>query len=99
MPRSNITFYAWCVSNDALELVDHLVNKGDAHIYSFGSHTKVKWRCDKGHVFSTDFCKFTNPHRNRSGVVGVFACPVCNGQLVVAGVNDLGTTNPDLASE
>lgn len=97
MPRSNISFRGWCLANDCTYLLTRLVNIQDAN-YSYASHVKVLWRCEQGHQFETDFCKFTNPARNYRGI-GQFSCPVCSGQLVVKGVNDLATIRPDLASE
>lgn len=97
MPRSNVSFRDWCLMNGYVDLLTRLVNSQDAN-YSYASHEKVLWRCEKGHQFKTDFCKFTNKSRNYRGV-GQFSCPVCSGQLVVRGINDLATVRPDLASE
>ncbi len=56
-----------------------------------GSDVKRKWKCSKGHVWraSTDA---------RSGR-GKTGCPVCSGNTVMAGFNDLATTHPKLSSE
>lgn len=53
------------------------------------SGRKVEWRCtvDPRHVW-------TAPVNTRAGGHG---CPVCNGKKVIAGVNDIGTTHPDVA--
>lgn len=54
-----------------------------------GSSKKVGWKCKKGHIWKAVVY-------NRSKGLG---CPVCSNQLVLAGYNDLATTNPKLASE
>ncbi len=54
-----------------------------------GSSKRIWWSCPKGHDWET---RILNRKRG-SG------CPVCAGQVVVAGDNDLGTTHPDVATE
>ena len=54
-----------------------------------GSHLKIKWRCEKGHLWSASV-------EGRSGGNG---CPICLNKQVLAGYNDLATTNPDLAAQ
>ena len=53
------------------------------------SQKKVWWKCDKGHEWQA-----TIASRN----VGS-NCPICSGQKVLTGYNDLATTNPELAKE
>ena len=53
---------------------------------SLHSGRKVGWICEKGHKWSGTVASRTDnrhPHR----------CPVCAGQKVVAGINDLFTTD------
>ena len=57
---------------------------------SFGSERSVAWVCQEGHEYRAIVISRT---RGKSG------CPVCSGQKVVAGFNDLATTNPELVSE
>ena len=97
MPRSSITLEEWCYNNNCLNLLDNLIDKDNKYI-SYASHKKIGWRCQFNHEFYIDPCKFTNPARC-GGNVGVFKCPVCSGQKVVVGFNDLITTRPDLAAE
>ena len=97
MPRSNLNLEMWCISNNCVDLLSHLINISDKYI-SYASHTKIGWKCELGHEFYIDPCKFTNPARCR-GNLGVFKCPVCSGQKVLVGFNDLATTRPDLAAE
>jgi len=58
----------------------------------YGSHRKVWWICKHGHEWQAIIYSRTNKSRP-SG------CPVCAGQKVLAGFNDLTTVNPELASE
>ena len=53
------------------------------------SSKKRPWRCAKGH-------QWTATVSNRSAGND---CPICAGQAVLAGYNDLATVNPDLAAE
>ncbi len=54
-----------------------------------GSLSKFWWQCSKGHDWQA-----TGADR-----VSGKGCPVCSGQKVSKGVNDLATTNPNLAKE
>jgi hypothetical protein len=54
-----------------------------------GSQTKVWWKCDKGHEWRA-------PLGARKSGRG---CPVCSGNQVLAGYNDMATTNPELAAQ
>jgi hypothetical protein len=53
-----------------------------------GSGRKVAWICPEGHPFIASIA-----NRRRTG------CPVCVGQTVLVGVNDLASVNPELAEE
>ncbi|MDB4682423.1 zinc-ribbon domain-containing protein [Synechococcus sp. AH-551-A10] len=55
---------------------------------TFGSGKKMNWICDKGHKY-------------KQRVYGAikYGCPVCAGQEIQSGVNDLATTHPALAKE
>ena len=54
-----------------------------------GSSKNLSWRCAIGHVWKTSVV-------DRAGGAG---CPVCAGQKVLSGFNDLATTNPELAAQ
>ena len=54
-----------------------------------GSNKKVWWICEKGHEWEATVTAIVN-----GGI-----CPVCCGQQVLTGYNDLATTNPELAAE
>ena len=51
-----------------------------------GSSKKFSWKCSRGHSYRATVAA-------RSSGQG---CPYCAGQKVMAGFNDLATTNPDL---
>ena len=53
------------------------------------SHQKKPWRCPVGHRFKASIAHRTNDR----------GCPFCSGNRVLAGFNDLTTTDPDLAAE
>ena len=54
-----------------------------------GSGTSVWWQCQLGHEWKV------SPDKRKSGS----GCPVCLGQAVQVGFNDLATTNPELAAQ
>lgn len=55
---------------------------------SAGSEKKQWWLCSKGHEWEA-----TINSRKKNG------CPVCVNKLVIGGVNDLLTSNPDISAE
>ena len=54
-----------------------------------GSGNKLLWRCVKGHEWEAIVCDRSNGN----------SCPYCSNKKVLAGFNDLATTNPELAKE
>jgi len=54
-----------------------------------GSNKKLFWRCSKNHTWDSP------PHRRVKGS----GCPVCSGNKVLAGFNDLETTHPEIAKQ
>ena len=54
-----------------------------------GSALKRQWKCEKGHSWVASVGA-------RSGGTG---CPVCSNHQILAGYNDLATTNPGIAAE
>lgn len=54
-----------------------------------GSNRKVWWRCSKGHEWQATV----------SSRIEGRGCPYCANKKVLAGFNDLATTNPNLANE
>ena len=61
----------------------------DATKISSRSGKKVSWRCKNNHTWLAAVC-----HRS-----GGYGCPTCSNQRVLAGYNDLATTNPELAAQ
>jgi|LauGreDrversion4_2_1035121.scaffolds.fasta_scaffold88913_3 hypothetical protein len=55
-----------------------------------GSGKKLKWKCKLGHKWIAQVGS-----RSFQGA----GCPVCSNQITVTGINDMGTTNPKMASE
>ncbi len=62
----------------------------DPTTLTFASGKKVQWICDKKHIWQTTVASRGFSSSN---------CPICSGQQVLAGFNDLATTDPDLASQ
>lgn len=56
---------------------------------SKGTKKKFDWKCPNNHIYSALV----------SNRVAGFGCPYCSGNKVLAGFNDLATTDPELASE
>jgi hypothetical protein len=52
-----------------------------------GSSKKKTWECENGHQWKASVSDRTTGH----------GCPICSGKKVLAGFNDLGTTNPEIA--
>lgn len=65
-----------------------LVDSSLARTVSRGSDRSTQWECVNGHRWTTRIS-----HR-----ISGSGCPVCLGRKVTAGVNDLTTTHPDVAS-
>ena len=61
----------------------------DPTTVSVGTNKKNNWKCKLGHRWAASVA-------NRSKGSG---CPVCAGQSVLVGFNDLATINPELAAE
>jgi hypothetical protein len=61
----------------------------DPTTLTFGSDKKRQWKCDVGHVWTA-----VVKSRSKGG-----GCPICSGQRVLSGFNDLASTHPDLAAQ
>jgi len=68
------------------------VNAGRGIQKSGKTNQKRKWKCSRGHIWEATPASRTNTH-HQSG------CPVCTGNLLLIGFNDLATTHPELALE
>jgi hypothetical protein len=85
---------AWKGFNDLATLFPELAKEADGWDPSevvAGSGKNLPWRCGKGHTWTTSVNKRTPP--NPTG------CPVCAGNAVQKGYNDLATRFPELAKE
>ena len=61
----------------------------DPTTVSAGSHKKLGWQCGQGHKWSVSVSQRSRGH----------GCPICSNKMVLAGYNDLATTNPELAAQ
>ena len=61
----------------------------DPTTITFGSQQKISWKCHHGHTWQAIVI-----NRVRGN-----GCPVCSGRIAQPGVNDLATTNPELAAQ
>ena len=64
-------------------------NGWDPKTLTAGSGRKVAWKCEDGHLWNASVLTRSKGH----------GCPVCSGQSLLAGFNDLATMNPGLAAE
>jgi hypothetical protein len=55
-----------------------------------GSSLKLAWECPFGHIYQA------SPVNRTRGKTG---CPVCSGNQILIGFNDLATTHPELAQQ
>ena len=65
-------------------------NIGKPEDFTSGLDTKVWWICKNGHEW---FANIHNRFKNNRG------CPVCSGQKILTGYNDLASLNPELAAQ
>jgi hypothetical protein len=68
------------------------VNAGRGPQKSGKTNQKRRWKCSLGHIWETTPASRTNAH-HQSG------CPICSGNQLLIGFNDLATTHPNLALE
>lgn len=76
------------------ELADEWDTEKNGSLFPYdvtpGSHKKVWWKCKNGHSWLAGI------HNRAYGGQG---CPYCSGRMVLRGVNDLATVNPELSGE
>ena len=63
----------------------------DPRTVTSGSNKKYQWKCPEGHRWETELHHRTGKKK--------LSCPICSGQKVLAGFNDLATTHPLIAIE
>jgi hypothetical protein len=61
----------------------------DPSTVTAGSNQKKDWKCNEGHIYSS---MVNNRTKGRG-------CPICAGQQVLVGFNDLKTKYPDIAAQ
>lgn len=61
-----------------------------------GSNKKVWWKCIK---FSHSYERSIVSKNTKSKIGDKYTCPVCSGQIVLIGFNDLVSNRPDLAKD
>ncbi len=62
----------------------------DPATVSAGSNKSLNWQCKFGHIWKSSV---NNRAKQELG------CPICSGQKVLPGFNDLATTHPELAEQ
>ena len=66
-------------------------------LVGFGSSKKAWWKCPEGHSYQMKICKKTGMAPNGKVIRTPSQCPICSGQTMVSGINDLATAYPDIA--
>jgi hypothetical protein len=66
----------------------------DPTIISSGSSKKMKWLCALGHSWQATISSRAGTDSRQA-----LGCPICSGQKVLAGFNDLATTHPEIAKQ
>ena len=61
----------------------------DASQFTYGSNKKKEWLCVLGHQWKE---KISNRAMKKYG------CPICSGQQILPGYNDLATLRPEIAN-
>lgn len=86
--------YTYCINNHREDLIKEFDNEKNSfkmEDLTFGSRKEILWKCSIcGHEWPA------SPYRRISRKSG---CGVCSHNLLKKGVNDLATTNPEIAKE
>lgn len=61
----------------------------DPRVFTINSNKSLPWICSKGHIWEAKISSRTKGK----------GCPICAGNMVLVGFNDLQTTNPEIALE
>ena len=62
----------------------------DPKNYSKGSADKLLWKCETGHNWEA---------RISNRAIKGYGCPICSGQQILPGFNDLATLKPEIAKQ
>lgn len=84
--------------NDLATTHPHLVaeaNGWDPTTVIAGTNKLLSWKCSSGHIWET---KGTARASRGARVKPDSGCPICSGNVVLKGFNDLATTHPELAA-
>ncbi len=84
--------------NDLATTHQHLVDEVDGWdptTVIAGTNRLLSWKCSLGHTWKT---KGTSRASRTERTNGVSGCPVCSGNRVLPGFNDLATTHPEIAA-
>lgn len=71
------------------EIAKELLDTNPTTVIS-GSNKKLKWQCPQGHIYDSSPA---NRSQHNSG------CPICSGNQVLPGFNDLVSTHPNISIE
>ena len=85
--------YTYCFNNhleDIISEFDEEKNDFKMQDVTPGSNKETWWKCKKGHSYKT------SPKRR---VINGSGCGICSHNILVKGINDLATTNPEIAKE
>lgn len=82
--------------NDLKTIYPQLLKKWDYKLNNmlpeeilYNSHRNAIWKCEEGHTWT----------RTISAQLKYDGCPICKGQVLLVGFNDLVTTFPDIARD
>ncbi len=70
------------------DIAKQMIESDPTHFVG-GSEKKVKWKCEKGHIYQSSIS-------NRTSGSG---CSICTGKQVLSGFNDLASAFPEVARE
>ena len=85
--------YTYCINNNLDDVIlefDNKKNKFTMKDITAGSDKETWWICPNGHSYQS------SPSRR---VMKGSGCGICSHNILVKGVNDLATTNPEIAKE
>ena len=85
--------YTYCINNHLEDIIaefDKEKNDFTMQDVTPGSDKETWWKCPNGHSYKT------SPNRR---VIRGSGCGICSHNILEKGVNDLSTTNPEIAKE
>ncbi len=85
--------YTYCINNHLEDIIDEFDKEKNSFIMqdiTAGSSIATWWKCPNGHSYKS------TPNRR---VIRGAGCGICSHNILKKGVNDLLTTNPEIAKE